>query len=107
MAITLEIGVSHLLPEFLADALVFLGSLQTAGAVATGALQAFLDHLDHFLVIVQTYSHGVHILSDPLYDRVEKCQGWGRGSLGKKKKRHAEACLFLVGEAGLEPARPQ
>ena len=25
----------------------------------------------------------------------------------EKKKRHAEACLFLVGEAGLEPARPQ
>ena len=64
MAIALEIGVSHLLPEFLANALVFLGSFQTAGAVAAGALQAFLDHLDHFLVIVQTYSHGVHILSD-------------------------------------------
>ena len=107
MAISLEIGVSHLFPEFLANALVFLGSLQTAGAVTTGALQAFLDHLDHFLVIVQTYSHGVHILSDPLYDRGEECQGWMSGSLGKKKKRHAEARLFLVGEAGLEPARPQ
>ena len=75
MAITLEIGVSHLLPEFLADALVFLGPLQTAGAVTIGALQAFLDHLDHFLVIVQTYSHGVHILSDLLYEPSEKCQG--------------------------------
>ena len=66
MAIALEIGVSNLLPEFLADALVFLGPLQTAGAVAAGALQAFLNHLDHFLVIVQTYSHGVHILSDSI-----------------------------------------
>ena len=75
MAITREIGISHLLPEFLTDALVFLGALQTAGAVAAGALQAFLDHLDHFLVIVQTYSHGVHILSDSLYDRDEICQG--------------------------------
>ena len=66
MAITLIVGVSDLLPEFLANALVFLGSFQTAGAVATGALQTFLDHLDHFLVIVQTYSHGVHILSDSI-----------------------------------------
>ena len=107
MAKTFEIGVSYLLPEFLANALVFLGSLQTAGAVATGALQTFLDHLDHFLVIVQTYSHWGHILSDLLYEPSEKCQGWMSGSLGKKKKRHAEARLFLVGEAGLEPARPQ
>ena len=99
MAITLEIGVSHLLPEFLADALVFLGSLQTAGAVATGALQAFLDHLDHFLVIVQTYSHGVHILSEPLYDRGEKCQGWGRG----KEKRRTEVRLFWWARRDLNP----
>ena len=75
MAVTLEVRVGHLLTEFFADALVFLGSFQTAGAVATGALQTFLDHLDHFLVIVQTYSHGVHILSDSLYDRGENCQG--------------------------------
>ena len=75
MAISLEIRVGHLLPEFLANALVFFGSLQTAGAVATGALQTFLDHLDHFLVIVQTYSHGGHILSDLLYDRGDNCQG--------------------------------
>ena len=63
MAKTLEIGVSNLLPEFLADALVFLGPFQTAGAVAAGALQTLFDHLDHFLVIVQSYSHGGHILS--------------------------------------------
>ena len=25
----------------------------------------------------------------------------------EKRKKHAEACLFMVGEAGLEPARPQ
>ena len=78
MAISREIGVSNLLTEFLTDALIFFGPLQTAGAVATGALQTFLDHLDHFLVIVQTYSHGVHILSEPLYDSGEKCQGQGR-----------------------------
>ena len=74
MAIALEIRVGNLLTEFLADALVILSSFQTAGAVAAGALQAFFDHLDHFLVIVQTYSHGVHILSDSLYDRGGKCQ---------------------------------
>ena len=78
MAIALEIGVSNLFPEFLANALVFLASLQTAGAVATGPFQTFFDHLDHFLVIVQTYSHGVHILSDSLYDGEEICQGQGR-----------------------------
>ena len=103
MAIALEIGVSNLFPKFLANALVFLGSLQTAGAVATGALQTFLDHLDHFLVIVQTYSHGVHILSDSLYDRGEKCQEQGR----QKEKETCRSMSLLVGEAGLEPARPQ
>ena len=74
MAKTLEIGVCNLLPEFLADALVFLGPFQTAGAVAAGALQTFLDHLNHFIVIIQTYSHGEHILSDLLYGCSGKCQ---------------------------------
>ena len=64
MAKTLEIGVSNLLPEFLADALVFFGPFQTAGAVTAGTLQTFFDHLDHFFVVVQSYSHGGgHILS--------------------------------------------
>ena len=58
MAKTLEIGVSNLLPEFLADALVFLGPFQTAGAVAAGTLQTFFDHLDHFFIVIQSYSHG-------------------------------------------------
>ena len=74
MAIALEIRVGDLLTKFLADALVFLSSFQTAGTVAAGALQTVFDHLDHFLVIVQTYSHGVHILSDSLYDRGADCQ---------------------------------
>ena len=84
MAITLEIGVSHLFPKLFANALVFLGPFQTAGAVAAGALQTFFDHLDHFLVIVQTYSHGDHILSDLLYERGEKCQGEGE----RKRRGH-------------------
>ena len=75
VAIALEIGVCYLLAEFFANTFVFLSPFQATGAVAAGALQTFLDHLDHFLVIVQSYSHGVHILSDSLYDRGEKCQG--------------------------------
>ena len=59
MAITLKIGVGHLLPEFLANTFVFLSPFQATGAVAAGALQTFLDHLDHFLVVVQTYSHEI------------------------------------------------
>ena len=69
MAITLEIGVCDLLPEFLADALVFLATLQTAGAVTAGALQALFDHLNHFLIFVQPYSHWDHILSEVHYKR--------------------------------------
>ena len=64
MTVTLEIGVRDLLPEFLADALIVLGPLQTAGAVAAGALQALPDGLDHFLVFVQSECcHGDHFLS--------------------------------------------
>ena len=43
MTVTLEIWVGDLLSELLADALVLFGMLHTAGAVATGTLQAFLD----------------------------------------------------------------
>ena len=57
MAKTLEIRIRHLLPELLADALVLLGTFQPAGTVAAGALQTLPDHLDHFLVLVQPYSH--------------------------------------------------
>ena len=54
MAIALKIWIGDLLFEFLADALVFLGPLQAAGAVATGALQALPDGPDHFLVIIES-----------------------------------------------------
>ena len=57
MAVTLEIRIRDLLPEFLADALIFLGALKTAGAIATGALQALLDGGHHFLILIQTNSH--------------------------------------------------
>ena len=52
MAISLELGIGNLIPEFLADALVFLCALQTAGTIAAGTLQAFLDRLYHFLIFV-------------------------------------------------------
>ena len=102
MAKTLEIGVSNLLPEFLADALVFLSSFQATGAVTAGTLQSFFNHLDHFFVIVQTYSHGVHFLSDLLYVKGGKCQ-----ERETNEKKTCRSMSFLVGEAGLEPARPQ
>ena len=54
MAVTLKIGVSHLLPELLADALVILGLLQAAGAVTTGTLQSLFHHLHHFFILVES-----------------------------------------------------
>ena len=57
MAVALEGRIRDLLPEFLADALVLLGPLQTAGAVSSGALQAIFYDLDHLLVLIQTHSH--------------------------------------------------
>ena len=97
MAVSLKVRIRDLLPEFLADALIFLSSFQTAGAVAAGALQTFFDHLDHFLVIVQTYSHGVHILSDSLYDRGEDCQ-----EEGEKEMATLSDDLSLASGVGLE-----
>ena len=58
VAITLEIGVCDLLPELFANALILLGTLQTAGAIATGTLQAFLDCFYDFRVFVQSDCHG-------------------------------------------------
>ena len=57
MAVTLEIRIRDLLPEFLANALVILAPFQTAGTVTAGALQALLDGCHHFLIFVQTNCH--------------------------------------------------
>ena len=57
MAETLEIGILHLLPKLLADALVFFRTLQSAGAVSTGTLQTFPNGRYHFLIFIQTNSH--------------------------------------------------
>ena len=59
VTVALEVGIRHLFPEFLADALVLLTPLQPAGTVAAGALQSFLYHLYHFLIFVQSNCHGI------------------------------------------------
>ena len=46
VTVALEIGISDLFPEFLADALVLRGLLQAAGAVAVLCLEAFSDCFD-------------------------------------------------------------
>ena len=68
MAIALEIGIGDLLPELLADTLILLRTLQTAGAVAAGTLQTILDDLDHFLVFVQFYCHDDTSFPVPITD---------------------------------------
>ena len=42
MTVSLKLRVRDLLPELLADALVFLCTLKSAGTISSGALQAFL-----------------------------------------------------------------
>ena len=63
MAVTLEVRIRDLFPEFLAYALIFLGALQAAGTVTAGAHQAFLDGSNHFLILVEPNSHAKHSLS--------------------------------------------
>ena len=66
MAKTLEIRVGNLIPELLTDALIFLGTFQTARAITTGALETIFNHLYHFLVIVKSDSHTITSLPDSL-----------------------------------------
>ena len=57
MAVALEIGVCDLLPEFLANALIFLGALESAGAIAAGTLQSVLYGLDNFRIFIESDCH--------------------------------------------------
>ena len=57
MTVAFEVGIGHLRPEFLADALVIFVPFQPAGAVAAGALETLFYGVDHFLVFVQSNSH--------------------------------------------------
>ena len=59
MAIALEIRVRHLLPEFLADAFIFLCSLQSTGAITAGPLKALADSFDHFFIFIQAHCHTI------------------------------------------------
>ena len=59
MAVTFKHRICDLVPEFFADAFVFFGTFQPAGAIASGALQSLLDCLHHFPVFVQTNSHEI------------------------------------------------
>ena len=63
VAVALIVGISDLLPEFLAHALGIGSPLQSAGAVSSGALQTFLYGLDDLFILIQPDSHGDHILS--------------------------------------------
>ena len=59
MAEALKFGVCDLVPEFLADALVFGGLLEPAGALAILGLQALLDHSDDGGIGVEfDFGHG-------------------------------------------------
>ena len=59
MAIAYVVRVGDLLPELLANALIFLRALHTAGAIAAGALQAVPDGLNHFFIFIEPNCHGV------------------------------------------------
>ena len=53
MAIALEVGVSYLLTEFLANALVFLGPFKTAGTIAARSFKTFLHAIHYFTIRVK------------------------------------------------------
>ena len=58
MTVSFEIRIRDLLPEFLANALVLFGTLETAGAIATGALKTILYGFDYFRIFIESDSHG-------------------------------------------------
>ena len=66
MAVTFKVRIGNLFAEFLADALIILGSLQTTGAISASALQSFTDAVHHILIFVKTYSQINHIPSNVL-----------------------------------------
>ena len=57
MAVSLEIGVCDLLTEFLANALILFGTLESAGTITSGTLQAILHGFDCFCIFIESDSH--------------------------------------------------
>ena len=55
-------GVCNLITEFLTDAFIILGMLQSAGTVSPGSFQPFPDRFDHFLILIQSDSHRYFLL---------------------------------------------
>jgi len=72
MAITFKVGICDLLPELLADTLILLTALHSAGAVAACHLEALFQDLYHFLIFVETNSHFSHILPLFIINREQK-----------------------------------
>ncbi len=58
MTVAFKRRIRDLLPKLLADALIVLGMLQSAGAITAGAFQSLPNRLYHFLIFIQMYSHG-------------------------------------------------
>ena len=75
MAVAGIVGIRHLLPEFLANALIILGPLQPAWAVTASALQAFPYGFHHFLVFIESNCHGhLSFRMVLLYVKSSSCQ---------------------------------
>ena len=55
MTISLKIGICYLLTEFTANTFIVLGNFKTAGAISALLLQALLDSLDDFFILVKSY----------------------------------------------------
>ena len=85
MAVTLKCRIRHLFTEFLTDTLVFLRTLKPAGAITACPLQAFPDHLHHFLIFIQPNCHTEHDLSHMV------------------KNPHPAGYGFLAERVGFEP----
>ncbi|MBR2075192.1 MAG: hypothetical protein IJ977_08055 [Fibrobacter sp.] len=86
MAVALKIRIGDLAPKLLANALIILASLQPAGAVATGPLQALSNRLYDLFVLIQPHSHVASHLSSFIIN-------------GRKKT--VNTALFFVAPCGI------
>jgi len=60
MAVAVEVRILHLGPEFLANALILLTALHTAGTIAACAFKPLFYGLYHLFVFIQTNRHKTH-----------------------------------------------